>query len=72
MNRYKQWQAQAWPAQTEDQPLWVGSDGDEHLSLHGLKPGTAEYTRVEALLIKRLCDIDLGDETRFDDDSEVA
>ena len=25
------------------------------LSLHGLEPGTEEYKRVEALLIKRIC-----------------
>jgi len=38
----------------------------EHLSLHGLEPGTEEYKRVETILIKRICEIDLEDETRFD------
>jgi hypothetical protein len=66
MNRYKQWLADKSTARSADKLLWVGSDGDEHLSLHGLEPGTAEYIRVEALLIKRLCDIDMGDESRFE------
>ena len=39
---------------------------NKHLSLHGLEPGTEEYKRVEALLIKQICEIDLGDETRFE------
>ena len=43
----------------------------EDLSLHGLEPGTEEYKRVEALLIKRICEIDLGDETRFERKNEM-
>ncbi len=39
---------------------------NKELSLHGLDPGTEEYKRVEAILIKRFCEIDLGDETRFE------
>jgi hypothetical protein len=39
---------------------------NKHLSLHGLEPGTEEYKRVEALLIKQICEIDLGDESRFE------
>ena len=38
----------------------------KHLSLHGLEPGTDEYKRVETILIKRICEIDLGDESRFE------
>lgn len=34
--------------------------------LHHLKPGTEEYKKVEAELIKQICEIDLGDESRFD------
>ena len=41
------------------------------LSLHGLEPGTEEYKRVEALLIKQICEIDLGDETRFETKKEM-
>ena len=41
------------------------------LSLHGLEPWTEEYKRVEALLIKRICEIDLGDETRFERKKEM-
>ena len=44
---------------------------NKHLSLHGLEPGTEEYKRVEALLIKRICEIDLGDETRFERKKEM-
>ena len=43
-----------------------GERQQEHLSLHGLEPGTEEYKRVETILIKRICEIDLEDETRFD------
>jgi hypothetical protein len=43
----------------------------EDLSLHGLEPGTEEYKRVEALLIKQICDIDLGDESRFERKKEM-
>ena len=38
--------------------------------LHHLKPGTEEYKKVEAELIKQICEIDLGDETRFDKSPE--
>ena len=31
-----------------------------------LTPGTEEYKKVEAELIKQICEIDLGDESRFD------
>jgi len=39
---------------------------NKHLSLHGLEPVTEEYKRVEAILIKQICEIDLGDESRFE------
>tara|TARA_R110002110_G_scaffold68059_2_gene184639 strand:- start:376 stop:534 length:159 start_codon:yes stop_codon:yes gene_type:complete len=39
---------------------------NKHLSLHGLEPGTEEYKRVEDILIKQICEIDLGDESRFE------
>tara|TARA_B100000745_G_scaffold101970_1_gene65149 strand:+ start:1269 stop:1535 length:267 start_codon:yes stop_codon:yes gene_type:complete len=34
--------------------------------LFHLKPGTEEYKKEEAKLIKAICEIDLGDESRFD------
>tara|TARA_B100000809_G_C14706984_1_gene376344 strand:+ start:109 stop:321 length:213 start_codon:yes stop_codon:yes gene_type:complete len=39
--------------------------GIESPLLH-LKPGTEEYKKVEAELIKQICEIDLGDESRFE------
>jgi hypothetical protein len=35
-------------------------------SLHNLKPGTEEYKKVEAELIRQICEVDLGDESRFE------
>jgi hypothetical protein len=35
------------------------------ISLDNLKPGTEEYKKVETELIRRICDADLGDESRF-------
>ena len=34
--------------------------------LHHLKPGTEEYKKVEAELIRQISEVDLGDESRFD------
>jgi hypothetical protein len=34
--------------------------------LHHLKPGTEEYKKVEAELIRQICEVDLGDESRFE------
>jgi hypothetical protein len=53
------WRPPLYHTKSQKRPPIQESEEEETLSLLGLEPGTEEYKRIEALLIERICDVEL-------------